>query len=680
MKTNKYRWLLLFLILAWSTALFAPDTAQAQGPQPRGMGLIPSSPAQYRPALPPGLKIGYKLPVVVDNAALGMPPVGDQGSQDSCVAWATTYYYKTFQEKQEQGWDVTVADHQFSPAMTYNMRTAFTPDPCTVDDGMRFPDALDILANQGALPLSAFPYDPIDPCTQPTAVQLADAYPYRSLGYGAFFVYGEGGHVTDGQLEVLKAHLADGNVLLIGIPVYAPSFWHPEDNDDVVDVPGEGEEERGFHAIAVVGYDDQAAGGAGAFKFVNSWGPTYAGDGYAYLTYDFVKGYAYEAWWMVDRLAPKGCVEGTVLDAASQPVADVTIAIDGPTPWTGTTDENGHFASGSVLDYGTYTVTLSKAGYTFSPVSAEVQVTGETCITLAFTASQVSEAVVYIEPASQILSCGEVVTFAVAVRDIIDFYGVQFQLTFDPAVIEVVDPDGDPANGILVPGDIFPANEYHVGDEVVDNTSGQIEYAITLLREPKAPPFTGSGTLAVVLVRGLAEGVSPLVFASVQTVNKDGDPIPSSTEDGVLTVECLTTLSGHAYLEARTDHSGITVTLEGTGLTVLTGVDGAYTFADVPSGTYTVTFAHQDFLTTEVGEVTVLENEENELCGYVLLAGDMNNDGAVDILDLTLCASHFETTAPEADVNADGIVNIYDLVLVGKNFKLTSPQPGACVP
>ena len=47
---------------------------------------------------------------------------------------------------------------------------------------------------------------------------------------------------------------------------------------------------------------------------------------------------------------------------------------------------------------------------------------------------------------------------------------------------------------------------------------------------------------------------------------------------------------------------------------------------------------------------------------------DVNGDGVINILDLTLVASHFGGTNPEADVNGDGIVNILDLVLVAQNF------------
>ena len=47
---------------------------------------------------------------------------------------------------------------------------------------------------------------------------------------------------------------------------------------------------------------------------------------------------------------------------------------------------------------------------------------------------------------------------------------------------------------------------------------------------------------------------------------------------------------------------------------------------------------------------------------------DVNEDGVVNILDLTFVASRFGETDPEADVNDDGKVNILDLVRVAQHF------------
>ena len=47
---------------------------------------------------------------------------------------------------------------------------------------------------------------------------------------------------------------------------------------------------------------------------------------------------------------------------------------------------------------------------------------------------------------------------------------------------------------------------------------------------------------------------------------------------------------------------------------------------------------------------------------------DVNRDGVVNILDLTLVVQAFGTDKPEADVNGDGIVNVFDLVFVANQF------------
>ena len=50
------------------------------------------------------------------------------------------------------------------------------------------------------------------------------------------------------------------------------------------------------------------------------------------------------------------------------------------------------------------------------------------------------------------------------------------------------------------------------------------------------------------------------------------------------------------------------------------------------------------------------------------LPGDINGDGVVNVLDLTLVAQAMGTDSRDADVNADGVVNVFDLVLVAGPF------------
>ena len=67
-----------------------------------------------------------------------------------------------------------------------------------------------------------------------------------------------------------------------------------------------------------------------------------------------------------------------------------------------------------------------------------------------------------------------------------------------------------------------------------------------------------------------------------------------------------------------------------------------------------------------------------------LRASDVNADGIINILDLTLVASSFGKTiaadqVPNPDVTGDGIVNIFDLVLVAGQMGETVRPPVAFV-
>ena len=50
------------------------------------------------------------------------------------------------------------------------------------------------------------------------------------------------------------------------------------------------------------------------------------------------------------------------------------------------------------------------------------------------------------------------------------------------------------------------------------------------------------------------------------------------------------------------------------------------------------------------------------------LPGDLNGDGVVNILDLTIVARAIGTDKREGDVNGDGVINVFDLVFVANQF------------
>lgn len=68
--------------------------------------------------------------------------------------------------------------------------------------------------------------------------------------------------------------------------------------------------------------------------------------------------------------------------------------------------------------------------------------------------------------------------------------------------------------------------------------------------------------------------------------------------------------------------------------------------------------------------------ENAEISAPPQLSTDVNKDGIVNVIDLTLVAANFRKTgANDADVNNDGVVNIIDLTLVAAAFGNTAAAP-----
>ncbi|MDZ7260607.1 MAG: T9SS type A sorting domain-containing protein [candidate division KSB1 bacterium] len=266
---------------------------------PHALGCIPTPAGWFaRFQRMPRQKIGLgALPPSVDLSA-DMPPVGDQGNQGSCVAWATAYYYKTFHEKKERNWDLSTPAHQLSPSFMYNQING------GVDEGSTFPEAFELLVTKGCASLQDCPYDDSDYWSWPTEAAFEAALPYEAQSFSYFFDdQGQGG----AYIEQMKQHLVNGDPIALAIPIYRPSAYSPGafDNlnpaDDFYEGPGSRDTYlAGGHAVILVGYDD--AKGSGGFKMRNSWGTSWGNQGSAYLSYNFVATYAWEAWAMTDKI------------------------------------------------------------------------------------------------------------------------------------------------------------------------------------------------------------------------------------------------------------------------------------------------------------------------------------------------------------------------------------------
>jgi len=211
------------------------------------------------------LTIPDNLPVNFDLSSL-LPPIGNQGQQNSCVSWAVSYYMKSLQEKIETGLPYTNSTIM-SPAYTYNQ---ITNGNCT---GTSISGTLNILKEKGVASIGTFPYDESNCSEQPTASDDEQAANAKISSYKSL----------SGKNMVLemKALINDQKPIIIG--AYLSQQFAKEDSFGIVAYREHNVDYStdSCHAMVVVGYSDAY----NAFKVVNSWGEDWGDDGYVWIDY-----------------------------------------------------------------------------------------------------------------------------------------------------------------------------------------------------------------------------------------------------------------------------------------------------------------------------------------------------------------------------------------------------------
>ncbi len=134
---------------------------------------------------------------------------------------------------------------------------------------------------------------------------------------------------------------------------------------------------------------------------------------------------------------------------------------------------------------------------------------------------------VSIQPAEGAYQPGE--TFAVEVRidDVVDLYGIDVRVAFDPDRLEVVETAVTPGTDLLSPPWLILFNQ-------VDNQAGTIWYVVTLLNPH--PPVSGSGALYTFHFKTLAMGPATAGIAELTLSDINGDLISATTAGAVYQV------------------------------------------------------------------------------------------------------------------------------------------------
>jgi hypothetical protein len=231
------------------------------------------------------------------------PARGNQGQQGSCVAWSSAYGARTILEAASTGVDPNQI--RFSPSFVYNQ---IGLDNC---EGSYIQKAMELMSQQGALPLNEFPYSDQECERQPNSSQIREASQYRIQGFTRLT---NGDNLEAISVRAIKEHLAKDAPVVIGMMVgqsfmqdmMGQELWQPGPMD-------ESQMGMGGHALCVIGYDDRKFGGA--FQIMNSWGPEWGKDGIGWIRYGDFRNYVREAYG-IDKLPKRGAMANVALECS----------------------------------------------------------------------------------------------------------------------------------------------------------------------------------------------------------------------------------------------------------------------------------------------------------------------------------------------------------------------------
>jgi hypothetical protein len=147
-------------------------------------------------------------------------------------------------------------------------------------------------------------------------------------------------------------------------------------------------------------------------------------------------------------------------------------------------------------------------------------------------------------------------------------------------------------------------------------------------------------------------------------------------------------LVSHIELQGRTIASGVVVTITSDGKTANVNGSGNLISAatnknsdlvvSLAPGTFSLAVSKNGYLPAQRTGIQLISGQTATLSTITLIAGDINGDGEINLLDLTIVSSNYGMSADfdlRADLNGDGAVNIFDLVLVAANLGKSGAQP-----
>ncbi len=387
-----------------------------------------------------------------------------------------------------------------------------------------------------------------------------------------------------------------------------------------------------------------------------------------------------------ETVDPTATAEATVI--ATQTVA-ATATSTTTTPTATQTTVATTTATAVPTDDPTATVTAVPTDETVEPTAtttveatatATTEPTTEPTATATATDEPTADFIVEVEGPSTV-TVGDTFDVSVVAKNVPDpgIFGYQFEFNWDDTVVSPVDDtlSLNDSFGLQAQRDIstdqLSLAVSRQGD--VDDLGGDLTlltwtFQADAVTDPDATTFSLSDWKF-----GRKGGVVVLVDQVI-----DLDVIIEEIDDTAGNGDIV----GNITVEGRADdnQAGHEVTaIANSTASDITDDAGDFWINDAPADTYTVTANSAGFLSTTCTDVAHSVDALTTLNNTTLLAGDIDDDGVIDITDATAIGTAFGSTEADevANLNVDDEVDILDLILMAANYGQTSADnPWSC--